>query len=337
MRQNILYMLLILSFVITRGMSFGQEKLLPEAKEHLARGIEAIEAANSPDEYDNAVREFEEAARLAPESADVHYYLGRVLSMVKGQAGRAIKELERYLTLSPDSPDRKKVRGMIKELEEIKNTTRMAGSLGFIPVVLSDGVYIKYKYPFRLGIRVERGDKITAIDGVSTRGMSLGEFLSHLDGEPGTYVELDIIRAGEGKHIRIKRPSRKWMRGFRELGDDYFDDIAKETEGPLIVVFWAPWCKSCEHMSKMMTRIGLLGDRNVFSRTGNSAGNCPTFISISVDKHPELTEQYNIKAIPTTLFLKKGVPVNRHEGGNPQEFAKKVMKFIKNYDTYSVR
>ncbi len=334
MRWSILHMSLILFLVA--GVSFGQEGLSSKAREHLARGIEAIEAASSPDEYDSAVSEFEEAVRLAPESAEVHYYLGRVLSMVKGQAGRAIKELERYLELSPDAPDREEVKGMIRELEDLKNTTRKAGSLGFIPVVLSDGVYIKYKYPFRVGIRVDRGDKITAIDGVSTRGMSLGEFLDRLDGEPGTYVELDIVRAGERKHIRLKRPSRKFMTGFRELGDDYFDDMVKGTDRPLIAVFWAPWCKPCKQMSRMMIRMGLLGDRATLSRTGVSADRVPTLVSISVEEHPELTDRYSIKAIPTTLFFKKGVPVDRHEGGNPQKFAKAVMNFIKSYDTYSV-
>lgn len=316
--------------LICAGVAWAQTEMPEEAKNHLVKGIETIETAQSPDDFEQAVREFEDAARLAPDSPEVHYYLGKTLSLAKGQAGRAIKELERYLELAPDAPDAERVKSEIAKLEELKNTSRKSGSLGFLPVVLPDGVYVKYVYPGSpiISQRLRRGVKIVAINGLSTAGMNLNDFLDHMDGEPGSSLELDIVSAGERQHITVKRkgPSqtRRFMKGFRVLGEEYFDDIVSESTKPLVVVFWAPECKPCEHVLKfMMFRGQRLMDKAVF-------------LSVSVDQHPDLVERFGIQRLPTTLFFKQGHVVDRLEGDKIQgEHSSKLIRFIKHYETYN--
>ena len=303
------------------GIAWAQTELPEEAKNHLVKGMKAMETAQSPGDFEQATREFEYAARFAPDSPEVHYYLGRTLSLVKGQIGRAIKELERYLQLAPNAPDAQKVKDKIAGLEEIKSMSVKSGSLGFLPVALPDGIYIKYVYPgaqLRLDHRLKRGVKIVAINGIETAGMGLKEFLTHLDGEPGSSLEFDIVRAGKQEHVRTKRPSRKSMRGFHELGEEYFDDIVSESTRPLVAVFWSPWCKYCETLGRMMTRVG-----HGYRDRGR-------LLSISVDEHPDLAERFNIWCLPTTLFFKQGHLVDRLNGGTNQDFASKVAGFLKN-------
>ncbi len=319
MNRKLLSALIVLLLCI--DVAWAQSGLPEKAADHLRRGIEAIETARSPDGFEQAVREFEDAARLAPDSPDVHYYLGQTLALVKGQTGRAIKELARYLELAPQAPDARQVRDKIAGLQEIKNMSVRSGSLGFLPVVLPDGVYVKYVYPgarFRLDHRLTRGVKIAAINGIKTVGMGLKEFLAQLDGEPGSVLELDIVRAGKQEHVRTRRPSRKSMQGFRELGEECFDDILAQSTGPLVVVFWSPWCRYCETLSRMMTRMGYgYGDRG-------------RWLSISADEHPDLVERFDIQGLPTTLFFKQGRLVDRLNGGTNQEFASRVAGFLKN-------
>ncbi|MBW2632248.1 MAG: thioredoxin fold domain-containing protein [Deltaproteobacteria bacterium] len=307
--------------LICASVAWAQAEMPEEAKKHLVKGIEAMEMAQSPDDFEQAVREFEDAARLAPDSPDVHYYLGKTLSLVKGQAGRAIKELERYLELAPGAPDAQKVRGEMAGLEELKNARRKSGSLGFLPVALPDGVYVKYVYPGARLIdhRLKRGVK-----GIGTAGMSLKDFLNHMDGEPGSSLELDIIKAGEQQHIKKKRNARKLMKGFRELGEEYFDDIISESTKPIVVVFWSPWCKPCETLSRMMVRVSVSYKRL----------NEVVLLSASVDEHPDLVDRYKIESLPTTLFFKQGHVADRLEGGTNQEFSTKLSGFVKNYEAY---
>lgn len=307
------------------GIARAQTEMPEEAKNHLVKGIKAMETAQSPDDFEQAVREFEDAARLAPDSPDVHYYLGKTLSLVKGQAGRAIKELERYLELAPGAPDAQKVKGEIAGLEELKKASRKSGSLGFVPVVLPDGVYIKYANPGArfFDHRLDRGTKIVAINGIETAGMSLNDFLDHADGEPGSYIDYDIIWGEKRINKRVKRPSREGMRGFREIGEEYLDDIVSESTKPVVVVFWSPESKPCKHLSFMMTRVG-------HSKFADKA----VLLSVSADEHPDLVERFGIQLLPTTLFFKQGHVADRLDGGTIPEFSSKVSGFIKQCETY---
>ena len=312
--------------LICAGVAWAQTEMPEEAKKHLVKGIEAIEMAQSPDDFEQAVKEFEDAVRLAPDSSEVHYYLGKTLSLVKGQIGRAIKELERYLELAPNAPDAKKIKDEIAGLEEIKTMSMKSGSFGFLPVVLPDGVYVKDVYPVTglIDHRLKRGVKIVAINGIETAGMGLKDFLDHMDGEPGSTLELDIIRAGEQQHIKKKRSSRKRMKGFSELGEEYFDDIVSKSTKPLVVVFWASGSKPCKTLSHLM-----MGRMRTYKRL-----NEVVLLSVSVDEHPDLVDRYKIQHLPTTLFFKQGHVADRLEGGTNQEFSKRLTGFIKNYEAY---
>jgi hypothetical protein len=87
-----------------------------EAQRYMARGMAAVEMAKSASDYALAAKEFEQAAKLAPDWPDIYYNLGSVQSKA-GDITSAIKSFQCYLDLAPKSPDAAKVRDEIFKLE----------------------------------------------------------------------------------------------------------------------------------------------------------------------------------------------------------------------------
>jgi tetratricopeptide (TPR) repeat protein len=92
------------------------ETVSEEAQRYMARGMAAVEMAKTPKDYERAVREFEQAAKLAPNWPDVHFNLGSVQAKA-GNYGEAMRQYKRYLELAPKAPDAAKVREEIYKLE----------------------------------------------------------------------------------------------------------------------------------------------------------------------------------------------------------------------------
>ncbi|MHB8137955.1 MAG: Lcl domain-containing protein [Smithellaceae bacterium] len=87
-----------------------------EAQRYMARGMAAVEMAKTLQDYESAVREFEQAAKLAPNWPDVYFNLGSVQAKA-GNYGEAMRHYKRYLELAPKAPDAAKVREEIYKLE----------------------------------------------------------------------------------------------------------------------------------------------------------------------------------------------------------------------------
>ncbi|MHB8137957.1 MAG: tetratricopeptide repeat protein [Smithellaceae bacterium] len=87
-----------------------------EAQRYMARGMAAVEMANTPKDYERAVREFEQAAKLAPNWPDVYFNLGSVQAKA-GNYGEAMRHYKHYLELAPKASDAAKVREEIYKLE----------------------------------------------------------------------------------------------------------------------------------------------------------------------------------------------------------------------------
>jgi len=92
------------------------ETVSEEAQRYMARGFAAVEMAKAPKDYESAVSEFEQAAKLAPNWPDVYFNLGSVQAKA-GNYGEAVRHYKRYLELAPNAPDVAKVREEIYKLE----------------------------------------------------------------------------------------------------------------------------------------------------------------------------------------------------------------------------
>jgi Tfp pilus assembly protein PilF len=110
-------MVVVLCWLWSFAVSAAQAQPVPdEARRHMLRGQAALEMAKTPQDLKLAIRELEQATRLAPDWADAHFNLGLVRAKIGDYAG-AIASYTRYLELAPEAPDAAKVRDELVKLE----------------------------------------------------------------------------------------------------------------------------------------------------------------------------------------------------------------------------
>jgi thioredoxin 1 len=87
--------------------------------------------------------------------------------------------------------------------------------------------------------------------------------------------------------------------GILEINDSSFDDEVLQSEKPVLVDFWAPWCGPCKAIGPIIEDLsGAFGDKI-------------KFVKCNVDDNPATPNKYGIKSIPTLIFFDKGDVVNQ--------------------------
>ena len=79
-----------------------------------------------------------------------------------------------------------------------------------------------------------------------------------------------------------------------EATDSTFETEVLQSELPVIVDFWAPWCGPCRMLGPTIEKLSekLNGKAKV--------------VKLNVDENPETAGKYGISGIPTVLIFKKG-------------------------------
>ena len=86
---------------------------------------------------------------------------------------------------------------------------------------------------------------------------------------------------------------------MQELTTDNFQSsVAK---GNAVIDFWAPWCGPCRMMAPHFEEAAKSHKTVLFAK-------------VNVDENPEVAQQFNVRGIPTTVFLKDGKEINRIVG-----------------------
>lgn len=109
-----LIVILLLSISVVCGQTTSEK-----ARRHMIRGQTAAEIARTWQDYEIAIREFEQAAKLAPDWPEIYYNLG-VVQKKAWQYDKAIENLEKYLALAPNAKNVDAVRDLIYKIEFLK-------------------------------------------------------------------------------------------------------------------------------------------------------------------------------------------------------------------------
>jgi len=124
MKKTVAIVFLLVMCGITA--SWGQQAVPEEARRHMIRGQAAVEAAKSPQDYQDALTEFDQAKVLAPDWPDAYYNLGMIHEKI-GNYDEAIDNLKKYLELLPNAEDAAQVGDIIYKLEYKRERSNIEG------------------------------------------------------------------------------------------------------------------------------------------------------------------------------------------------------------------
>lgn len=97
------------------------------------------------------------------------------------------------------------------------------------------------------------------------------------------------------------------------ITDESFEKIVMQSELPVIVDFWAPWCNPCKMIAPTLDKLAKELDGKI------------VIAKVNTDDHAQWMQKFGIQGIPTLLFVSNGKVVHRQVGALPERMLRDVV------------
>ena len=94
--------------------------------------------------------------------------------------------------------------------------------------------------------------------------------------------------------------------GIQEINDTNFEAEVINSDQPVLVDFWAPWCGPCRQIAPLVEQLA-----------GENAGSAKV-VKLNVDDAPQSAQSYGVSSIPTLMVFKSGEVIDRFVGVQPK-------------------
>jgi thioredoxin 1 len=90
-----------------------------------------------------------------------------------------------------------------------------------------------------------------------------------------------------------------------DVTTETFADEVLASDGPVVVDFWAVWCRPCRAVSRELEKLEAEHPE-------------VRLVKVNTDEEPELAQRYNVRTIPTILLFEGGEPTKAAVGAMPK-------------------
>lgn len=141
--------------------------------------------------------------------------------------------------------------------------------------------------------------------------------ISDIDGILIAYLQLTgcaypVVGRSSINGINRKRREKKTM-AVIHLTEENFEKEVLQSDIPVLVDFWAPWCGPCKMLSPII-------DEVAEEVTGVKV------CKVNTDEADTVAFQYKVMSIPTLILFKNGTPAATSVGAKPKS---EILEFIK--------
>ncbi len=92
----------------------------------------------------------------------------------------------------------------------------------------------------------------------------------------------------------------------QNINDADFEQVVLQSDVPVLVDFWAPWCGPCKMVGPVLEQIA-----------GEYAGKAKV-VKVNVDDNKQVAGSLGVQSIPTVVLYKDGEVVEKVIGARPK-------------------